>query len=444
MTEPLIKRLLFSVFILLSLGFVPGDFVRETDKIFNPYLRDVKTDSTTRSAASYSPTTKPPPSASTSRVNRRPVTIPERACPMECFCKSDLSSGKSAVCTSKRRISSFIPNLHQTLNVLEFIGLNQTKLDVKMFRRFSVLKKLSLRNNNIKYIPTNAFEGLGLLEELDLGHNALAETEDETEKMFEGLRNIASLNLECNDFRWIPKAQLETLKNLERLNLHGNLIEDVTRTPLQMDDFELVSLFHLNLSSNYIRTMYQLPLGPMDELLTLDLGFNYISTIWPNSFENMPNLGALLLGGNQLDSIDAQVFSHLKHLKILDLKNNKFNYVTDGMFSYIWKLQYVGLDRNPLTCDCKLDWIQAVLHGSFTDNYPWAKKWLRNEKDNEGNSITGTPTCVLPASMADLPLDNFTIGDFTCSKPYVITANETYLFISENEVTKIEASAYSV
>jgi Leucine-rich repeat (LRR) protein len=157
---------------------------------------------------------------------------------------------------------------------------NQIKCVLKgTFIYLSNLRNLSLENNHIETIESDAFKGLYRLTYLNLTSNKIKALQTNNQTLF------------------------DLMKNLINLNLENNSIESI-----QLNDFgEINSLKYLYISSNRIKN------------------------IEAKSFKKL-NLSELFLDNNQIDQIIDYSFDGLIHLHVLNLENNSIKFISSKGF----------------------------------------------------------------------------------------------------------------
>ncbi|XP_042295542.1 toll-like receptor 5 [Sceloporus undulatus] len=112
-------------------------------------------------------------------------------------------------------------------------------------------------------------EGPRRLQALDLSHNSLGNIW-EMEKcvnIFQGLAELAVLNLSSNGLRSLPERLLQPLRSLQMLNLSNNLFPVLPKRVF----YGLASLRVLSLSGNPLVTLSPSPFLPLEGLRSLDL-----------------------------------------------------------------------------------------------------------------------------------------------------------------------------
>ncbi|MBP7260557.1 MAG: leucine-rich repeat domain-containing protein [Bacteroidia bacterium] len=197
----------------------------------------------------------------------------------------------------------YIPNHYSPDSVEEYSIIGEhLKAIPEELSKFTRLKKLDLRNNEIEEIPEFIFNMLTLEE----------------------------LSLSGNKIKVIPK-NIAKLRNLKTLYLSDNKID----TLIIPQQHSLLNLHKLLLDNNNINSFEQLC--------------------------NITNLDCLVLDKNNIQYIPNDI-SKLKHLTALNLSNNKIMN-TEGLCQ-LTQLQYIFLENNPLTelpdCIGQLSSVKAI------------------------------------------------------------------------------------
>ncbi|XP_039276007.1 toll-like receptor 8 [Nilaparvata lugens] len=313
--------------------------------------------------------------------------------------------------------------LHDLSTVLNWVNGNITSLDVSnnyiqkipSLPVLARLKKLNLKDNNIKIIEERAFSNLPNLEYLDLSFNFLTGLTlradvlrgNFTSNLYEplpikvllvGFNRITSLN--ANTFEHLPY--------LKELHLCGNPLKSAAAyqfnflqainsvTTLEVLDLaktDIPSLDCRNLKKLSLKKLYingnqftRVPdsLHFLSSLELIDFNENPMTEINKESFTGLVNLREIVLSGMpNLTSIKAGTFTNLSNLETLKCSYNpELSYIDEEAFSnhpsyglknvYLtnnnlrhlpknllrWsQLDRLELDGNPWSCDCKSQWL---------------------------------------------------------------------------------------
>ncbi|XP_052095223.1 toll-like receptor 4 [Mytilus californianus] len=202
-------------------------------------------------------------------------------------------------------------------------GLTHVPTDIRSYKG---LRVILMNNNNISALENGQFNGLHVLNYLDLSHNHLEELSSE---MFIGMLNLKTLKLNFNRMYMgqIYENAFRFLENVQVFEMYG-IYNDVY--------FEDASY---PVSVLYLKKLTTLKLdgqnnGSFDEEFTqlknlrnLSLsginGYCTINRIRENHFVNCPYLIKLNLSLCKINSIDAGAFSNLEKLEDLNLSFNR-------------------------------------------------------------------------------------------------------------------------
>lgn len=167
--------------------------------------------------------------------------------------------------------SSFLFGTGQRLQTIEACKTNLTRIPPTLTRS---VRKLLLRNNNIRSIQCGELDSFPLLQNMDLSNNLVAEIEEDA---FGRLDFLSHLILYGNQLTSIPKSLPSQLQVLDlRMNLVGKLHNS--------DLLGLQKLKALLLSKNKIATIEDNSLGQLVSLEVLDLSHNPIKALSRTSF----------------------------------------------------------------------------------------------------------------------------------------------------------------
>ncbi|RCN53792.1 leucine Rich repeat-containing domain protein [Ancylostoma caninum] len=144
--------------------------------------------------------------------------------------------------------------------------------------------------------------------------------------------STTELRLEQNQITYVPPKAFQNLRNLRRLDLSKNSIVEVAPRAFQ-------GLHTLNSLVLYGNNLTELPAEAFDGLKSLQL---------------------LLLNANQLQCIRRGTFDPLTELNLLSLYDNQIRSISNETFHRLGKLQTLHLAKNPLICDCNLEWLAEL------------------------------------------------------------------------------------
>ncbi|XP_075995664.1 leucine-rich repeat and immunoglobulin-like domain-containing nogo receptor-interacting protein 1 [Genypterus blacodes] len=299
------------------------------------------------------------------------------------------------------KIKALAQQQFQTLTQLRELDLSDNILviiEAEAFLGLQNLRTLHLARNRLKIIPVGAFAGLTKLQLLDISSNDILVFLDFTFRdlaalrcvkacdndlvfisrhAFNGLSCLRELHLDGFNLTAVPTEALTQLNGLTRLHFHlfrivslpnysfhhlGHLKELIVSHWPQLETLAGNSLFGLNLTSLTISNcnLSAVPYVALHHLVYLsflDLSFNPITHIHGNLLGGLLRLQEFHLVGGALLYIELQAFRGLPHLKFLNVSRNLLTTLEMGVFHSVNGLEIVGIDNNPLACDCRLLWM---------------------------------------------------------------------------------------
>lgn len=341
-----------------------------------------------------------------------------RPCPQSCRCSTVLlevncSGGQHTTVPAglppdaellnltHNKIKTLVSQQFSAFTQLAHLDLSDNLLaliEVDAFLGLHKLLTLHLAHNHLKIIPVGVFAGLINLQLLDVSDNEILVFLDFT---FRDLAALRSIKAAGNDFVFISRQAFTGLTGAQELHLDGcNLTSVPTEALTQLSVLrslhfhqlglttlpnysfqhlvhlkELLlshgprletlsgnSLFGLNLTSLTIRhcSLNAVPYVPLHHLVYLqylDLSFNPISYIHSNMLGDLLRLQEFHLFGGSLLHIEISAFRGLTHFTLLNVSKNLLTTLEVDVFHSVDTLRSLGLDNNPLTCDCRLLWV---------------------------------------------------------------------------------------
>ncbi|XP_067355929.1 leucine-rich repeat and immunoglobulin-like domain-containing nogo receptor-interacting protein 1 isoform X1 [Channa argus] len=341
-----------------------------------------------------------------------------RPCPQSCHCNTvllevncsdgqlskvpgDLPQDAKRMNLTHNNIKTLAHQQFQTLTQLLDLDLSDnllTAIEMDAFLGLQNLLILRLARNHLKIIPAGVFTGLTHLQLLDISANEIlvfldfnfyelpalqsikAEDNDLvfiSHQAFSGLSSVKELHLDGCNLTAVPTEALTQLSVLRKLHFRRltltalpnysfhhlvHLKELVISYCPRLETLSENSLFGLNLTSLTIRrcnltAVPYIPLHHLVYLIHLDLSFNPITYIQGNMLRDLFRLEELHLIGGSLLGIEIRAFTGLTHFKLLNVSRNLLNTLEVDVFHSVDTLKTLGLDNNPLACDCRLLWV---------------------------------------------------------------------------------------
>jgi Leucine-rich repeat (LRR) protein len=272
-------------------------------------------------------------------------------CPtvVPCFCREDHS-----VSCSYQRLKE-LPDFLEFTNVWKELDLSENLILVLHRYEFVRVKvrSLILDSNMIRHIENGSFIGLSMLERLDLSHNELKYI---PALIFEPLFKLRTLRIQYNDFNTLGELSMVGISQLYELDLTGNSFHTIPRASL----CKISNLKKLILRHNHIQKLA--PYAFVDLSLDyLDLG---------------ANKAPMVIDRDAFCGLDPQVVSSepgvidWTGLDTLRLDHNGLITLPPCLIQRMWTLSSLDISGNPIHCDCSL--LLPKENGVKTD-YPGAQ-----------------------------------------------------------------------
>ncbi|XP_043910305.1 reticulon-4 receptor-like 1 [Protopterus annectens] len=321
-------------------------------------------------------------------------------CPKNCVC---YPSPMTVSCQAQNLVSipEGIPNSSERI----FLQNNRITMLLRgQFNPFMVT--LWIYSNNITYIDPMTFDGLYLLEELDLGDNRYLRSL--ASGTFHGLVKLHALHLYKCGLYALPDGIFNGLHNLQYLYLQDNQLEY-----LQDDIFmDLVNLSHLFLHGNKLWRLDQ------------------------NTFRGLTTLDRLLLHQNNLQWV-RRAFHDLKKLTTLFLFNNSLAELPGDALAQLGSLEFLRLNENPWECDCKArslwDWFRRF-RGSSSSVICESPKELQG-RDLKALTKEDFRSCTGSESLHQTKTNTFTTSEKVSHKNH----HHPHLTYEENEESELHS-----
>lgn len=235
------------------------------------------------------------------------------------------------------------------------------------FLQLNNLKLLSLKSNNLSFIPHQLPTSL---KELYLYNNNFQEVTDED---FKNLTNLEILDISGNCPRCynapfpcspcpnnaplnISKTAFKMLSKLKTLRLHSN---SLTRVPSEWF-VNTTELRVLDLSSNFLAREIEITAFPkfLGKLEELDLSFNYELQKYPQilklscSFSSLKSLRIFRLKGFVFQQLTTDSIAHLKplpNLEVVDLGTNFIKMTKLSILMELKSFKIISLSDNKIS-----------------------------------------------------------------------------------------------
>lgn len=409
-----------------------------------------------------------------------------QSCPQSCLCNAVLlevncSDGQLGTVPdglpqnakllnmSYNRIKTLVNQQFHTLTQLLDLDLSDNLLaliEVEAFLGLQKLLSLRLARNHLKIIPVGVFAGLTNLQLLDISDNEILVFLDFTfrdlaalqsfkagdndlvfisHQAFTGLTSVLELCLDGCNLTAVPTEALTQLSALRSLHFHRlglttlpnysfhhlvHLKELVISHCPRLEMLSGNSLFGLNLTSLTVRhcnlsAVPYIPLHHLVYLVYLDLSFNPITYIHGNMLGDLLRLQELHLFGGSLLHIDTAAFRGLKHFRVLNVSTNHLSTLEVGVFHSVDTLQTLGLDNNPVACDCRLLWLARRRQFLDFGRHP--------------------PTCSTSVQLQTWNFLNFSQADLsgllTCQHPRILTHQPQVVKVDQGHTVAFCCSA---
>lgn len=244
---------------------------------------------------------------------------------------------------------------------LVILGISHNKLrsiSSKTFYGNSLVTKLDLSHNLIRFIDRNAFTRMTSLNTLLLNENPITELD----LFLESNLLLEQLDLtHCN----LKRVVRDTPSQLKDLRLSNNKIKEISEsdffnpkavTLLLLSENRIENLsdyaFHympyledLHISKNRLK---RLPLHMPKRLYSLHASHNRIQVLNSKLFRKMHRLKYIFLNFNNISRIESGTFKNLPRLKHIDISHNNIKEITSDLFWNTENLEILDLSFNPI------------------------------------------------------------------------------------------------
>ncbi|XP_053983530.1 toll-like receptor 3 [Hylaeus volcanicus] len=259
-------------------------------------------------------------------------------------------------------IESSEENPFPELKYLDYSQNSIRKFEVINLNMYEKLTYLSLARNDIQRLLLTKFSNLSFL---NLDSNSIVEIGSSYNGVdLTGLTKLNYLSVANNKIRVIYTDAFRDTVNLRYLNISRTTLSTLdAKTLYDLKSLEVLILDHNNfsavpimptpmnlttLSMNYNNVMNITNSSNLPYLKTLFLSNNNITNILPHMFESYEVLEELYLDGNQITSLPQGWCDSMKMLRLLDLSRNRFTVLESIFNSYVPSLQLIYIEDNPL------------------------------------------------------------------------------------------------
>ncbi|KAI5099183.1 relaxin/insulin-like family peptide receptor 2b precursor, partial [Silurus meridionalis] len=235
-----------------------------------------------------------------------------------------------------------------SLNSVPRVSTNVTSLSLKSneirvlpenaFSRYTELRRLFLQENCISSVSERAFRGLFKLQKLSLSQNCITLLKH---GVFADLHKLNWLILDDNPLKTITVNTFTGLRSLFFLSMVNTSLE---RLPSSRLCRHMPVLNWLDFEGNYIQRLNYSTLLSCDELTVLSLRANQIKRLPENTFQSLHVLGELDLSSNHIKELPLNIFKALQSLQILNLSQNPLSHIHQSQFDHLTQLQSLGLE----------------------------------------------------------------------------------------------------
>ncbi|KAJ8876246.1 hypothetical protein PR048_024156 [Dryococelus australis] len=264
------------------------------------------------------------------------------------------------------------------------------------------LRAVRLDHNHLPELPPAAFARLPELRSAELQDNRIARVADEA---FAAVPQLLLLNLSSNLLPGLDSAGLHTLRSLEVLDISHNQVSQVAGDSLagmewlvELKVFLLrlclrTSLFQVNFTADAWMTVSNSP-AYWSHLLEEEL---FVSSESDMVCPQMDN--------NNICSIQGLPFNEMPRLRVLSLRNNRMSVMSEPTFERLRSnVAVLDIDGNPLSCSCRMMWLQAWLRltsaqGPRCADGSLLREMRLSEQDCETRKDDGEPA--VPGCAAD-------------------------------------------
>lgn len=322
----------------------------------------------------------------------------------------------------KLRLLKYLDLSHNSINVLQteaFVGISSQlvyldlssnnlqagALQALASKTWNSLQQLLLSYNaELSNIPVNVFKYMPNLQYLNLAETNLKHLQLD---MFNGLVKVTNLDLSYNNIETIQDRIFLNMNALEELKLdhqfqNGIADQSLEITPAAFSGLEN-RLVVLDLEKTTLKErQFWNTVKIFNQLKKLIVSETKIKEIPSYAFYNNKQLQTIELNNNGINYINQDAFRGLEQvLKDVSLKDNNVTTISECVFKNFTRLEQIHLMRNPLDCDCRIQWLHT---------------FILTKTNVEPPIDINEYICNKPAIFATKTLSSIPSDDLTCSQ----------------------------
>ena len=220
------------------------------------------------------------------------------------------------------------------------------------------LRELNTAMNSIMSVPMDTFTNTSQLQLLNLRGNKVSVLS--MEALAPTRNSLKELDISENGLRSIPSGVFQGFSSLEKLQMDGQPLWGIVKADIFTgieDNLQRLSLSMTNFTSSNLNA-----LSGLRALQSLNLKQNNIKLIPDQIFQNMRSLSNLDLSFCGLTNLSQSSLDGLQqNLAYINLNGNNITTLNECVFYEFSRLPYLGLNKNPLQCDCGLLWLRKAI-----------------------------------------------------------------------------------
>lgn len=237
-------------------------------------------------------------------------------------------------------------NQHRKVAVIDINGQSIPRLEKDSIKHLLQLRKLTIRNTDLKTLDLDIFRNTPVLETVDFISNKI-------EVIRDGVYNyqdFVNVSLYDNQIHSMDVWAFSNMDKLTNLNVSYNRLKSFEKSWF----FKVPKLTTVDFQHNLIVKIPSRAFGNATSVKNIFLKHNNINTIQRKAFQDLRSLETLDLSHNLLKTIDVISFPRGIQIKMLYLNANRFNSLGRTLFHEL-SISVVCLDGNPWNCYCQRD-----------------------------------------------------------------------------------------